>query len=67
MSIKNLLQREETKLVRQERNLETTKTEIEILGDSAIRRGKVERQEQAIKDTKSNIAKLKKAVAALNK
>lgn len=61
-AIKSLLAREEGKLVRQLENHEATKAEQEILGDSAIVRGKLDRQEVAMKATKANIAKLKKAL-----
>jgi hypothetical protein len=63
--IKALLAREEGKLVRQIENHETTKLEQEILGDSAVIRGKLERQEVAMKQTEANIKKLKTAVAKL--
>lgn len=63
--IKALLAREEGKLVRQIENHEATKTEQEILGDSATVRGKLERQKVAMTQTKANIKKLKAAVAKL--
>ena len=60
-AINALLAREEGKLARQEENHAATKIEQEILGDSAYVRGKLERQEAAMKETRANIAKLKKA------
>lgn len=63
--IKALLDREEAKLIRQKANHEATKAEQEILGDSAIVRGKLERQAEAMKQTEANIKKLKAAVAKL--
>ena len=65
--IKAALAKEENKLVRQIENHEATKAVIEVLGDNAKERNKLDRQEAAMKETKANIAKLKKAVAALNK
>ena len=59
--IKALLAREEGKLARQEENHAATLVEQEILGDTAIVRGKLERQIEAMEVTKANIAKLKKA------
>ena len=64
-AIKNALAREEGKLVRQIANAEATVAVMEVLGDNAKERNKHERQLQAIKDTKANIAKLKKACDAL--
>lgn len=63
--IKALLAREEGKLVRQIANNEATKVEQEILGDNAVVRGKLERQEEAMKQTKANIKKLKAAADKL--
>ncbi len=63
--IKDALAREESKLVRQIANSEATLAVMEILGDTAKERNKHDRQLQAIKDTKANINKLKKACDAL--
>ena len=63
--IKALLAREEAKLIRQNDNHEATKMEQEILGDNAVVRGKLERQEAAIKQTETNIKKLAAAVKKL--
>lgn len=63
--IKALLAREEAKLIRQNENHEATKIEQELLGDSAIVRGKLERQIEAIKQTEANIKKLTAAVKKL--
>ena len=64
-AIKDALAREEGKLVRQIANSEATVAVMEVLGDSAKERSKYDRQLVAIKDTKANIAKLKKACDAL--
>lgn len=64
-AIKDLLNREEGKLVRQKANHEATKAEQELLGDSAIIRGKLDRQAEAIKQTEANIKKLAAAVKKL--
>mgnify|MGYP000341483635 CR=1 FL=1 len=63
--VKALLAREEGKLVRQEANHEATKVEQEILGDNAVVRGKLERQVEAMKQTRANIKKLKAAADKL--
>ena len=63
--IKALLAREENKLVRQLENHEATKVEQEVLGDSAVVRGKLERQADAMKQTRANIKKLQAAVSKL--
>ena len=64
-AIKDALAREEGKLVRQIANSEATVAVMEVLGDSAKERSKYDRQLVAFKDTKANIAKLKKACDAL--
>lgn len=64
-AIKDLLTREEGKLVRQKANHEATKVEQELLGDSATIRGKLDRQVEAIKQTEANIKKLAAAVKKL--
>lgn len=58
-AIKSLLAREENKLKRQIDNHEATKLEQEVLGDTAVVRAKLERQEEAMKVTRANIKKLK--------
>ena len=63
--IKVALAKEEGKLVRQIANRDSTIAALEVLGDDARMRGNLDRQEQAIKDTEANIAKLSKAVKAL--
>lgn len=60
-AINDLLAREESKLARQLANHEATKVELEILGDTSKVRNKLAKQENDIKATKANIAKLKKA------
>ena len=59
------LAREEGKLERQEALRDSTVAEMEVLGQTAARLGRQERQNKAIIDTKANISKLKKACDAL--
>ena len=65
--IKAALAKEQAKLVRQLENHEATKAVIEILGDTPKERGKLDRQEAAINETRANIDKLEKAISALDK
>lgn len=60
-AILNAIAKEQSKLLRQIDNLESTKAVLEVLGDDPREQAKVSRQEDAIKDTKSRIAKLQKA------
>ena len=61
-AIKIALAKEEAKLARQIENHESTQAVIQVLGDSAKERNKLDRQVAAMEETKSNIAKLKKAI-----
>ena len=56
------LAREEGKLKRQIDNHEAQKAILEVLGPVARELTKLERQEEAMKETRSNIAKLQKAL-----
>ena len=60
-AILDLIAREQVKLQRQLKNVETIKVEIDVLGATAARQGKLDRADAAIKETKANIAKLNKA------
>lgn len=56
------LQKEQAKLARQIENNASTKAVMEVLGENAKELAKLERQEAAMKETRSNIAKLQKAL-----
>ncbi len=66
-AIIDALAREEGKLVRQIANRDATLAVIDVLGDSAKEQSKLGRQNQAIADTETNIAKLSKAVRSIKK
>jgi K+/H+ antiporter YhaU regulatory subunit KhtT len=61
------LAREEAKVIRQTDLRDSTIAEMEVLGETAKGMNRLERQNQAIRDTKANITKLKAAVKALEK
>ena len=56
------LAKEEAKLVRQIENNDATIAVMQILGENAKELAKVERQKEAMAETRSNIKKLKAAL-----
>jgi hypothetical protein len=66
-AIFDLITREQAKAERRRANVETTKTEIEIFGDSAKLRSKLARQEAAVQESVDNLDKLNKAAGKLKK
>ena len=63
--LKAALAKEEAKLTRQIENHEATKAVVEVLGETQIDRNKMDRQLEAIEQTKANIKKLEAAVKKL--
>ena len=65
-ALKNLLDRESTKLARQKANLEATELELEMgIGKANVVQGKIDRQKEAIVQTEANVKKLEAAVKKL--
>ena len=60
-AILDLIVREQTKAERRRNNVEATKAEIEIFGESAALTNKLARQEAAVQESIDNLAKLNKA------
>ena len=56
------LGKEETKLKRQQANVESIEAAIAVLGESAKELAKLERAKESIKETESNIRKLRAAI-----
>lgn len=63
----NLLVREENKLVRRQEAVAVTEKEIEIFGGTTKLINKFDRQNDAVRESKAAITKLKKAIAEENK
>lgn len=60
-AILDLIVREQTKCERRRANVEATKAEIDIFGDSSVLQNKLARQEAAVEESLANLAKLNKA------
>lgn len=60
-AINMAIAKEQQKLIRQEENHESTKALLAVLGDDVKELNKLERQKEAIKETKQRIARLEKA------
>lgn len=66
-AILDLITREQAKAERRRANVEATKTEIEIFGDSAKLKNKLARQEAAVAESVDALEKLNKAAGKLKK
>ena len=64
-AILTLVEKAQRKLERQLENIETTKVEIEVLGDTVARQSKLKRQNDAVKETRAEIKKLNDAAGKL--
>lgn len=61
----NLIAKEQSKLQRQLDNLESTKLDIEVLGETPRKLNNLARQEAAVAETRANIEKLNKHAGTL--